>query len=116
MTVPVLLPSHSQHQELPDDLPVLHPRSGETISPAYIHTVQHLIEKCLLFNMDREECVSVLERHANIHSIVTRTVWNELERENPEFFSAYNWRNLGSDAVCCNELLTKVSTEAIRHQ
>ncbi|KAK1298248.1 hypothetical protein QJS10_CPB14g01450 [Acorus calamus] len=60
-------------------------------SPAsYIHLVQHLIERCLLFNMTEEECVAALSKHANINPVITSTVWKELEKENREFFEAYD--------------------------
>ncbi|KAG1365752.1 hypothetical protein COCNU_12G007520, partial [Cocos nucifera] len=52
--------------------------------------VQHLIEKCLLFHMNKEECVDALSKHANIKPVITSTVWTELEKENKEFFEAYN--------------------------
>ncbi|XVE99465.1 hypothetical protein REPUB_Repub03eG0200400 [Reevesia pubescens] len=58
-------------------------------STSYIHMVQHLIEKCLIFNMSKEECTQALSKHANIEPIITSTVWNELEKENKEFFEAY---------------------------
>ncbi|KQK10485.1 uncharacterized protein LOC100836743 isoform X2 [Brachypodium distachyon] len=59
-------------------------------SPAsYIRLVQHLIEKCICYNMDREECVKTLEKQANIMPTVTSTVWKELEKENREFFETY---------------------------
>ncbi|KAF3618853.1 putative sulfate transporter 4.2-like [Capsicum annuum] len=59
-------------------------------SPAsYIYMVQHLIEKCLIFNMTKEECMEALSKHANIKRVITVTVWNELEKENREFFEAY---------------------------
>ncbi|KAG5607734.1 hypothetical protein H5410_029226 [Solanum commersonii] len=59
-------------------------------SPAsYIYMVQHLIEKCLIFHMTKEECIEALSKHANIKSVITVTVWNELEKENREFFEAY---------------------------
>ncbi|CAN4105917.1 unnamed protein product [Withania somnifera] len=51
--------------------------------------VQHLIEKCLIFNMTKEECMEALSKHANIKPVITVTVWNELEKENREFFEAY---------------------------
>ncbi|XP_021679057.1 uncharacterized protein LOC110663889 isoform X2 [Hevea brasiliensis] len=51
--------------------------------------VQHLIEKCLIFHMTKEECMEALSKHANIEPIITSTVWNELEKENKEFFDAY---------------------------
>ncbi|KAJ8542226.1 hypothetical protein K7X08_017092 [Anisodus acutangulus] len=59
-------------------------------SPAsYIYMVQHLIEKCLIFHMTKEECMEALSKHANIKPVISVTVWNELEKENREFFEAY---------------------------
>ncbi|XP_060960401.1 uncharacterized protein LOC133031102 [Cannabis sativa] len=58
-------------------------------SASYIHMVQHLIEKCLIFRMSKEECMEALSKHANIKPVITSTVWNELEKENKEFFEAY---------------------------
>ncbi|KAL0919599.1 hypothetical protein M5K25_011702 [Dendrobium thyrsiflorum] len=59
-------------------------------SPAsYIRMVQHLIEKCLLHRMNKEECIDALNKHANIKPVITSTVWGELEKENSEFFAAY---------------------------
>ncbi|VFQ80346.1 unnamed protein product [Cuscuta campestris] len=51
--------------------------------------VQHLIEKCLIFHMTKEECMEALSKHANIEPVITATVWKELEKENREFFAAY---------------------------
>ncbi|XP_004246743.1 uncharacterized protein [Solanum lycopersicum] len=59
-------------------------------SSQYIHMVQHLIEECIIFNMSQEECMDALSKHANIQPIITSTVWKELEKENKEFFEAYN--------------------------
>ncbi|XP_043702132.1 uncharacterized protein LOC122652455 [Telopea speciosissima] len=56
---------------------------------SYIHTVHHLIEKCLLFHMTKEECMEALSKHANIQPLITSTVWKELEKENKEFFEEY---------------------------
>ncbi|XP_068637489.1 uncharacterized protein [Aristolochia californica] len=58
-------------------------------SASYIHMVQHLIENCLLFHMTKEECMDALSKHANIKPVITSTVWQELEKENAEFFEAY---------------------------
>ncbi|KVI06924.1 uncharacterized protein LOC112510482 [Cynara cardunculus var. scolymus] len=58
-------------------------------SASYIHMVQHLIEKCLIFHMSKEECMEALSKHANIKPVITSTVWNELEKENKEFFESY---------------------------
>ncbi|XP_040989941.1 uncharacterized protein LOC121237309 isoform X2 [Juglans microcarpa x Juglans regia] len=57
-------------------------------SASYIH--MHLIEKCLIFHMTKEECMEALSKHANIKPVITSTVWNELEKENKEFFEAYS--------------------------
>lgn len=34
--------------------------------------------------------MEALSKHANIKPVITSTVWNELEKENKEFFEAYN--------------------------
>ncbi|XP_044492664.1 uncharacterized protein LOC123216312 isoform X1 [Mangifera indica] len=51
--------------------------------------VQHLIERCLLFHMNRDQCIKALAEHANIRPLVTLTVWRELQKENKDFFQAY---------------------------
>ncbi|KAK5836562.1 hypothetical protein PVK06_012354 [Gossypium arboreum] len=51
--------------------------------------VHHLIEECLIFNMSKEECMEALSKHASVKPVITSTVWNELEKENKEFFEAY---------------------------
>ncbi|EEF28721.1 uncharacterized protein LOC8277617 [Ricinus communis] len=58
-------------------------------SASYIRMVQHLIERCLIFRMTKEECMEALSKHANITPVITSTVWNELEKENKEFFEVY---------------------------
>ncbi|KAM3234955.1 hypothetical protein P3L10_014991 [Capsicum annuum] len=63
--------------------------SADHSSASYIHLVQHLIEKCLIFQMTKEECMEALSKHANIKPIITSTVWKELEKENKEFFESY---------------------------
>ncbi|XP_010669812.2 uncharacterized protein LOC104886949 [Beta vulgaris subsp. vulgaris] len=59
-------------------------------SSSYIHMVQHLIEKCLIFHMTKEECMEALSKHADIKPVITSTVWNELEKENRDFFDNYS--------------------------
>ncbi|KAI7729756.1 hypothetical protein M8C21_003062, partial [Ambrosia artemisiifolia] len=54
------------------------------------YPVHHLIEECLVFNMSKEECMEALSKHANIMPAITSTVWSELEKENKDFFEAYN--------------------------
>ncbi|BBG97923.1 Plant protein 1589 of unknown function [Prunus dulcis] len=78
---------------------------GDSSSASYIH--MHLIEKCLIYHMSKEECMEALSKHANIEPVITstavasilfhgtkvqnmeETVWNELEKVNKEFFEAY---------------------------
>ncbi|CAN6453155.1 unnamed protein product [Victoria cruziana] len=67
-----------------------HPRS-------YIRMVQHLIERCLIFRMSRDDCVQALSRHAGIEPLVTLTVWKELIKANQEFFQTYTSQ---TSAVC----------------
>jgi hypothetical protein len=35
--------------------------------------VHHLIEKCICFNLNKEECMDALEKHANINPVITST-------------------------------------------
>ncbi|KAL4354050.1 hypothetical protein GQ457_06G025330 [Hibiscus cannabinus] len=61
---------------------------GES-SASYIRMVHRLIEECLIFNMSKEECMEALFKHANVEPLITSTVWNELQKENKQFFEAY---------------------------
>ncbi|XP_019454968.1 PREDICTED: uncharacterized protein LOC109356085 [Lupinus angustifolius] len=61
----------------------------DSSSASYIHMVHRLIEECILFNMNKEECMEALSKHANINPVITSTVWKELEKENKEFFETY---------------------------
>ncbi|XP_076949594.1 uncharacterized protein LOC143622291 [Bidens hawaiensis] len=61
---------------------------------AFIRMVHHLIERCIVFRMDRDECMRTLARHANISPTVTFTVWEELLKENTVFFEAYSRRRI----------------------
>ncbi|KAL5082687.1 hypothetical protein RYX36_011108, partial [Vicia faba] len=42
-------------------------------SASYIHMVQHLIEKCLIFHMTKQECMEALYKHAKIKPVITST-------------------------------------------
>ncbi|KAJ3683986.1 hypothetical protein LUZ61_013150 [Rhynchospora tenuis] len=66
----------------------LNPMADDS-SSSYIRMVQHLIEKCIVHNMNKEECMEALEKHANIKPVITSTVWTELEKENRAFFESY---------------------------
>ncbi|KAI3964377.1 hypothetical protein MKX01_024994 [Papaver californicum] len=80
---------------------------GDSSSASYIHMVQHLIEKCLLFHMTKDECMEALSKHANIKPVITSTVWKELEKENKDFFEAYYVRN-GGDRMYESETTQKI--------
>ncbi|GMH01588.1 hypothetical protein Nepgr_003427 [Nepenthes gracilis] len=56
---------------------------------SYIRLVQHLIERCLLLRMTRDQCVKALAEYARIKPIITLVVWRELLKENRGFFHAY---------------------------
>ncbi|KAL8103050.1 uncharacterized protein LOC141719790 [Apium graveolens] len=72
-------------------------------STSYIHMVQHMIEKCLIFHMTKEDCMEALKKHANIEPVITSTVWKELEKENKEFFDAYSQSQNKSDRMSESE-------------
>ncbi|XP_043707792.1 uncharacterized protein LOC122657090 isoform X2 [Telopea speciosissima] len=55
----------------------------------YIRMVQHLIERCLLLRMSRDDCIEALAEHASIRPLITLTVWKELFKENRHFFQEY---------------------------
>ncbi|ESQ35791.1 hypothetical protein EUTSA_v10009171mg [Eutrema salsugineum] len=73
------LDDQSQHK-----LPCLHCQPH-----SYIRMVQHMIERCILLRMTRDECVKALDHHASILPLVTLTVWRGLQRENKDFFEMY---------------------------
>ncbi|XP_065871811.1 uncharacterized protein [Euphorbia lathyris] len=76
-------------------------------SASYIHMVHHLIEKCLIFHMTKQECIEALSKHANIQPVVTSTVWNELEKENKEFFEEYA-QNKNKDEIMSEEETSQI--------
>ncbi|KAJ9684114.1 hypothetical protein PVL29_016555 [Vitis rotundifolia] len=85
-------------------------------SASYIHMVQHLIEKCLIFHMSKEECMEALSKHADINQVITSTVWNELEKENKEFFEAYHTQTQSGDdrmsEAETNEMIQKMIADS----
>lgn len=40
---------------------------------ALLVQVHHMIEKCICFNLSKEECMDALEKHANVKPVVTST-------------------------------------------
>ncbi|KAI7997413.1 hypothetical protein LOK49_LG10G00358 [Camellia lanceoleosa] len=73
---------HTIHNYHPFPCLHCHPHS-------YIRMVQHLIERCLLLHMNRDQCIRALAEHASVQPLVTLTVWRELLKENRDFFQAY---------------------------
>ncbi|XP_012457959.1 uncharacterized protein LOC105778748 isoform X1 [Gossypium raimondii] len=69
---------------LKHQLPCLHCQPHD-----YIRMVQHMIERCLLLQMSRDDCVKALAKHAKIEPIISLTVWKELLKENKAFFRDY---------------------------
>ncbi|KAH0865061.1 hypothetical protein HID58_082272 [Brassica napus] len=64
-------------------------------SASYIHMVQHMIEKCLIFHMSKEEC--------------------ELEKENKEFFKAYEERQSKQEQMSeeeTNQMIQKIISDS----
>lgn len=79
---------------------------------SYIRLVHHLIEECILFDMGREECMEALSKHANIMPAITSTVWKELEKENKEFFEAYERRRSDDTAGDIQNRIQRLVSES----
>ncbi|KAB2052418.1 hypothetical protein ES319_A12G119300v1 [Gossypium barbadense] len=62
---------------------------GRKVSHQDIELVQNLIERCLQLYMTRDEVVKTLLTRARIDPGFTTLVWQKLEEENADFFSAY---------------------------
>ncbi|XP_039139327.1 DNA-directed RNA polymerase I subunit 1-like isoform X2 [Dioscorea cayenensis subsp. rotundata] len=60
-----------------------------TVTGAKGGLVQHLIERCLILRMNRDDCVQALAQHACIQPLVTLAVWKGLLKENKGFFHSY---------------------------
>ncbi|CAD7699647.1 unnamed protein product [Ostreobium quekettii] len=81
---------------------------GRKVSPSDIQLVQNLIERCLQAYMPKLEVVKTLQEQYNIEPRFTTLVWQQLERENPEFFWAYYLRlKLKDQIVLFNHLLVQ---------
>ncbi|KAJ0095195.1 hypothetical protein Patl1_16102 [Pistacia atlantica] len=83
------------------DSQVIYATSHEINLHAWEIQVQHLIERCLLLHMNRDQCIKALAEHANIRptrytnrSIIISLIyiyvlWRELQKENKDFFQEY---------------------------
>ncbi|KAF1866549.1 hypothetical protein Lal_00017932 [Lupinus albus] len=88
----------------------------DSSSASYIHLVHRLIEECILLNMNKEECMNALFKHANINPVITSTVWKELEKENKEFFQAYT-RSMAETASKTRQMIhDMVSSHSSKQQ
>ncbi|KAH0877143.1 hypothetical protein HID58_064537 [Brassica napus] len=67
----------------------------------YIRMVQHMIERCIILRMTRDECVKALDHHASILPLVTLTIWRGLQRENKDFFETWICSEIAEDSVDC---------------
>ncbi|XP_042423929.1 uncharacterized protein LOC122011616 isoform X1 [Zingiber officinale] len=77
--------------------------------------VQHLIERCLTFHLDREDCARVLAKRANIQPVVTNAVWDGLQRENPGFFDFY-YEDLGRRRLMRRNRIAMLRHSVIRRK
>ncbi|CAN6831580.1 unnamed protein product [Brassica oleracea] len=68
-----------------------------------MHRVQYMIEKCLIFNMSKEECMKALSENANINPVITSTVWKELVKTNKEFFETYERKDTKNESMSEDE-------------
>ncbi|XP_039062639.1 uncharacterized protein LOC120207191 [Hibiscus syriacus] len=76
------------------------------VSRQDIELVQNLIERCLQLYMTRDEVVKTLLNRARIDPGFTTLVWQKLEEENADFFSAYYIRlKLKKQIILFNHLL-----------
>ncbi|XP_045797641.1 uncharacterized protein LOC123891797 [Trifolium pratense] len=57
-----------------------------------VKLVHNLIERCIQLYMTPKEIVTTLQNEAKIGPEFTKTVWQRLEEQNPEFFKAYYTR------------------------
>ncbi|KAE9621855.1 putative angiotensin-converting enzyme 2 [Lupinus albus] len=90
----------------------------DSSSASYIHMVHRLIEECILFNMNKEECMEALSKHANINPVITSTVWKELEKENKEFFEKYTRSRIekASETETRKRIHNMVSSDSSKQQ
>ncbi|DBA70444.1 TPA: hypothetical protein ACH3X2_011853 [Trebouxia sp. C0005] len=55
-----------------------------------VHQIHYWIECCLLRGLDQAETTCVLQQQLGLQPCLTRIVWNQLEVQNPQFFSLYS--------------------------
>ncbi|GJT12784.1 polyribonucleotide nucleotidyltransferase [Tanacetum coccineum] len=63
--------------------------------------------------MSKEECMEALSKHANIKPVITSTVWNELEKENREFFKSYSQCQSRSQSSTGSDQMSEAETSQL---
>lgn len=87
---------------------------GERISATEIQVVQNYIEKCLQLYMNQNEVITALHLQANIEPGFTSLVWQKLEQQNPEFFTAYNLRLRVKEQITAFNYLASQQLQALQ--
>ncbi|KAF7124230.1 hypothetical protein RHSIM_Rhsim12G0114300 [Rhododendron simsii] len=87
--------------------------------------VQHLIERCLLLHMNRDECIKALADHASVQPLVTLTAFyveRATKRESGILSSLFPWRGLSivsrqihNKTKACEKENLEVSTPTARN-
>ncbi|KAJ3694610.1 hypothetical protein LUZ60_010090 [Juncus effusus] len=102
---PVAEPANEIQGNEAQDLSVAS-NDNRKVSREDIELVQNLIERCLQLYMNKSEVVRTLSTRARIEPGFTTLVWQKLEEENAEFFTAYYIRlKLKKQIIMFNHLL-----------
>lgn len=64
-----------------------------------VQQIHYWIECCLLRGLDQAETTCVLQQ-LGLQPCLTRIVWNQLELQNPQFFSVYSKGSVIKDTLC----------------
>ncbi|XP_021729047.1 uncharacterized protein LOC110696081 isoform X2 [Chenopodium quinoa] len=99
----------STASEAQTDSPSSLPNEGHRkVTCEDIKFVQALIERCLHLYMTEDEVVTMLVNQFKLEKHFINLVWQRLEEENPDFFSAYNVRlTLKKQIILFNQLMEK---------
>ncbi|XP_038986463.1 uncharacterized protein LOC120111963 [Phoenix dactylifera] len=59
-----------------------------------VNRVKNMIERCLMLYMNQKQTVETLWKEQKIERVLTETVWERLQQDNPDFFRVYYVRLL----------------------
>eukprot|EP01102_Stenamoeba_stenopodia_P003555 TRINITY_DN1372_c0_g1_i1.p1 TRINITY_DN1372_c0_g1~~TRINITY_DN1372_c0_g1_i1.p1 ORF type:complete len:212 (-),score=42.46 TRINITY_DN1372_c0_g1_i1:152-787(-) len=80
------------------------PQPEEPSIEEILRKVHLLVERCIFAHMTKEETMYVLNQQYGVELVVTRTVWEKLEEQNPIFFRDHNAKlaelNSGVESLC----------------